>query len=178
MEKISINSWVLSSGGPFALMGSSKYQRWGGDESVSATSILPPFGNDYTRACRFGVNEGILSDNDGEIFVFFGEMLEAGFFHFCGELFLICPIVSGAISSDKPIPFSAQFSNQQKELFKYFNCDGQVTLIDSSDSKKNKNQFFIEMPSGWYTINTFQSNLGNMHDFGVYQFYRFSPFKI
>ena len=86
--------WVLSGGGPLVIMGFKKAMTWGGDRRNSTSCPLPPVGNDYTRAARFGAHEGIISDEDGEVLVFFAEGLCSKFFIKDGIIRII-PVYKG-----------------------------------------------------------------------------------
>jgi hypothetical protein len=167
--------WLSSRGGPFALMGSEKCKAWGGDEFLSNNVCYPPVGNDYTRACRFSYHEGILSDNDGEAFIFF-SIAKASRLLRLGEEFLVVAMEYDAtLEIDVFEKFDKSFLNFDQRLFEFYISEPNISLISSVEFGDDKIIQEIEVNEGWYLAERFNLDFGNAEKFGSYIAYKLRP---
>jgi hypothetical protein len=169
------DKWLSSRGGPFALMGLAKSRTWGGDEFLSTSVCFPPVGNDYTRACRFSYHEGILSDNDGEAFIFFSVAKASRLIKLGDEFLVVAMEYDSTLNDDVFDNFDISLLKHHIRLFEFYISETKVSLFSAVEFNENKIQQEIEVKDGWYLAERFELDFGNSEKFGSYVAYKFRP---
>lgn len=154
MATLDVHGWLVTNGGPFAILSRKKRESWGGDLFSSSTVKFPPVDNDYTRACRYGSIEGIISDDDGEALVIFTSGQCGTTATVNGVPSLIFYEVSGEdIVVDEDSIQNVNFTSKSKELLLKINFqDSEICMIDSADCGKGSLFKTLNMSPVWKDV--------------------------
>jgi hypothetical protein len=173
MGRMKAEMWLESRGGPFVVMGLAKCLKWRGDEDLSTTIAFPPVGNDYTRAARFRAHEGVLSDADGEVFVFFSEGLCAQLWNSQEGFGVISWELSGRESLEDFITFKSENLKNGRTIFDFFISEDKLTMVSGEIANFSDLDSYITVKTGWYKLRKYDLDLGNVDKFGKFLCYRF-----
>lgn len=173
LGQITNNSWLLSEGGPFVLMGEIKSLRWKGDSALSTHCPFPPVGNDYTRAARFLTHEGVISDEDGEVFVFFSEGLCSKIIGGPREFILFSWEFTGDNESKFIVENELSKFRFVSDLLYFFVSENRLSLFDSKCSGQYFKGNSIDVEVGRYKVSLFEQIEEDFAKFGKYTMYKF-----